>query len=76
MGPSWLLEIAVGCIILTVGYDMHLMSKPSMYSRNVNDTRKAHGAPLKKIEYGVYGDLILICPKLYSIYFRGTIYSF
>ena len=29
--------------------------------------------PLKKIEYGVYGDLIIIYPKPYSIYFRRTV---
>ena len=29
--------------------------------------------PLKKIEYGVYGDLIEIYPKPCSIYLRGTI---
>ena len=28
---------------------------------------------LKWIEYGIYGDLIMIHPKLYSIYLRGTI---
>ena len=27
----------------------------------------------KEIEYGVYGDLITIYPKPYSIYSRGTI---
>ena len=30
-------------------------------------------SPFKQIEYGVYGDFILIYPKPYSIYFRGTI---
>ena len=30
-------------------------------------------APLKYIEYGVYGDLIIIYPKPYSIYLWGTI---
>ena len=29
-------------------------------------------APLKYIEYGVYGDLIIIYPKPFSIYLRGT----
>ena len=29
--------------------------------------------PLGLIEYGVYGDLIIIYPKPYSIYLRGTI---
>ena len=29
--------------------------------------------PLKSIEYGVYGDLIIIYPTPYSIYLRGTI---
>ena len=28
--------------------------------------------PPKWIEYGVYGDLIVICPKPYSIHLRGT----
>ena len=28
---------------------------------------------LKYIEYGVYGDLIVIYPKPYSIYLRGTV---
>ena len=28
---------------------------------------------LKQIEYGAYGDLIVIYPNPYSIYFRGTI---
>ena len=28
-------------------------------------------APLKKIEYGVYGDLIVIYPKPSSIYLMG-----
>ena len=28
--------------------------------------------PLKKIGYRVYGDLIIIYPKPYSIYLRGT----
>ena len=27
------------------------------------------------MEYGIYGDLILICPKPYSIYLRGE-YTF
>ena len=31
--------------------------------------------PLKEIEYGVYGDLILMYPTPYSIYLRGTIGS-
>ena len=31
--------------------------------------------PLKQIEYGVYADLIVIYPKPYSIYLRGTIIS-
>ena len=30
-------------------------------------------APLNEMEYGVYGDLIIIYPKPYSIYLRGTI---
>ena len=29
--------------------------------------------PLKKIKYGVYGDLIIIYPFPYSIYLRGAI---
>ena len=29
--------------------------------------------PLKKIEYRVYGDPIIVFPKPYSIYTRGTI---
>ena len=29
--------------------------------------------PLKSIEYGVYGDHIILYPKPYSIYLRGTI---
>ena len=29
--------------------------------------------PLKWIEYGVYGDLVIMYPKPYSIYLRGTI---
>ena len=29
--------------------------------------------PLKEIEYGVYGDVILLDPKRYSIYFRRAI---
>ena len=29
--------------------------------------------PLKWIEYGLYGDLIIICPKPYSVYLTGTI---
>ena len=29
--------------------------------------------PLKYIEYGVYGDVIITYPKPYSIYLRGTI---
>ena len=29
--------------------------------------------PLKQIEYGVYGDLIIRYPKPYSIYLRGTL---
>ena len=29
--------------------------------------------PFKEIESGVYGDLILIFPKPYSIYLKGTI---
>ena len=31
--------------------------------------------PLKLIEYGVYGDLLKMYPKPYSIYLRGTIAS-
>ena len=30
--------------------------------------------PLKWIEYGVYGDLIIMYPKPYSIYIRETIH--
>ena len=30
---------------------------------------------LKWIEYGVHGDLIIIYPKPYSVYLRGTIRS-
>ena len=29
--------------------------------------------PLKQIEYGVDGDLVIIYPKPYSIYLKGTI---
>ena len=29
-------------------------------------------APLKQIEYGVYGGLFIIYPKPYSIYSKGT----
>ena len=29
--------------------------------------------PLKQMKYAVYGDLIRIYPKPYSIYLRGTI---
>ena len=29
-------------------------------------------SPLKYIEYGVYGDLVIIYTKPYSIYLRGT----
>ena len=29
--------------------------------------------PLKEIEYGVYGDPMLMYPKPYSIYLRGPI---
>ena len=29
--------------------------------------------PLKKVEYGVYGHLVIIYGKPYSIYLRGTI---
>ena len=32
--------------------------------------------PLKWKEHGVYGDLILTCPKPSSIYVRGTIGCF
>ena len=53
-------------------------------SRNARDLGKSscdggHAAiriivPLKWIEYGaVYGDLVIIYPKPYSIYLRGTI---
>ena len=28
--------------------------------------------PLKQVEYGVYGDLIIIRPKPYSIYLKGV----
>ena len=28
--------------------------------------------PLKYIEYGLYGDLIIVYPKPYSIYLSGT----
>ena len=28
--------------------------------------------PLKYIEHGAYGDLIIMYPKPYSIHFRGT----
>ena len=35
--------------------------------------QKPQKLPLKWIEYGVYRDLILITPKPYSIYLRGTI---
>ena len=30
--------------------------------------------PLKQIEYGIHGDLIIIYPKPYSIDLRGTLY--
>ena len=33
-------------------------------------------SPLKEIEYGVNGDLIIMYPKPYSIYFRGTVFVF
>ena len=29
--------------------------------------------PLKNLEYGVFGDLVIIYPKPYPIYVRGTI---
>ena len=32
-----------------------------------------HIVPLKWIEYGLYGDLIIRYPEPYSIYLRGTI---
>ena len=30
--------------------------------------------PLKKIEHGLYGDLIMIYPKPYSIYAKGGLW--
>ena len=29
--------------------------------------------PLKSIEYGVYGDLVIIYPKPYSVYLQGIL---
>ena len=40
---------------------------------NTSEFRTFFIFPLKKIEYGVYGELIIIYPKPYSIYLRGTI---
>ena len=38
-------------------------------------TKSNSRPPLKSIEYGVYGDLIILNPKPYSIYLRGAIPS-
>ena len=34
---------------------------------------RAYSPPLKQIEYGVYGDLIILYPRPYSIHLRGTV---
>ena len=65
------------------------MNTPSCYTCLLRETRSSESefrdtkmeslnvesliVPLKQIDYGVYGDLILIYPKPYSIYLRGTI---
>ena len=32
--------------------------------------------PLKEIEHGVYGDLVIIYPRPYSIYLGGILYIY
>ena len=50
-----------------------------MQTRKKSGRREGHPpneglrVSLKYIEHGVYGDLIMICPKPYSIYLRGSI---
>ena len=42
-------------------------------SRNLRLLQQESIVPLKYVECGVYGDLIMIYPKPYSIYLRGTV---
>ena len=39
----------------------------------VEGLSRAYSLPQVDIEYGVYGDLIIIFPKPYSVYLRGNI---
>ena len=43
------------------------------FKRSWLESRQGFTAPLRQLEYRVYGDLVIIYPKPYSIYLRGTI---
>ena len=56
-----------------------LLRVSGMQTRKKSGCREGHlpneglRVSLKYIEHGVYGDLIMIYPKPYSIYLRGSI---
>ena len=49
-------------------HNSNTLSENNGKKKSLNDT-----VPLEKLEYGVYGDLLVIYPKPYSIYLRGTL---
>ena len=48
-------------------------SHPRLFQRLDSMSQNYAIVPLEQIEYGVYGDLIIIYLKPYSIYLRGTL---
>ena len=80
------------CMILKSQYELHiLLDEPPQIPLKLQDASKvnillasvrAHSlmngiiVPLKQRFYGVDGDLIVIYPKPYSIYLRGTLSLF
>ena len=52
---------------------LDVLSKKKKQVRASGSVARPYIVPLKWVEHGVYGDLILTYPKPYSIYLRGTI---
>ena len=65
-----LLDLRRRVLILSHVYSRH---RPLHEEKETSLSQCASIAPLKYIEYRIYGDLIMICPEPCSIYLRETI---
>ena len=54
-------------------HGLGVVEASGLFEWKLHGPRLPQPSPFKYIEYGVYGDLIIIYPKPYSIYLRRTI---